>query len=300
MRLAGELAALGTAVCWAGGSNLFAAAGRRIGSRTLNRLRLTIALGFLAAALFAVRGTPWPVWATGMQVALLAASGLVGFVFGDAYYFRALVILGPGRAMLFTTLTPLFTAVLGWPFLGEVPGWVAALGMALTIAGIFTVMRDRAGPKPIHVEGSTLVGVVSGVLGSLGQAGGSILSKLALRTGIDPLSGTLIRAAAGVLALWLVGFANGGAARTVAAVRDRRATMFAVGGAFLGPFLGVTLSLTALVYIQAGIAASIIAISPVITILLAARFHHERLTARTLAGALVAVAGVVVLFLRAG
>ena len=44
-------------------------------------------------------------------------------------------------------------------------------------------------------------------------------------------------------------------------------------------------------------AASITAIYPVLTLLLSSRFHGERLTLRTLAGALV-VAGVVVLFLR--
>ncbi|HEY2954876.1 MAG TPA: EamA family transporter [Candidatus Eisenbacteria bacterium] len=71
-----------------------------------------------------------------------------------------------------------------------------------------------------------------------------------------------------------------------------------VGGAFCGPFLGVTLSLNALEYIQAGVAASITAIYPLLTILISSRFHGERLTARSLGGFVAAVAGVVVLFLR--
>ena len=71
-----------------------------------------------------------------------------------------------------------------------------------------------------------------------------------------------------------------------------------IGGAIGGPFLGVTLSLAALQFIQAGVAASITAIYPLLTFLIAARFHGERLTARTLGGTAVAVAGVVVLFLR--
>ena len=79
MRFAGEFAALGTALCWATGSNLFAAAGRRMGSVVLNRLRITVAAAFLCTALLAFRGSPWPTWASGSQIALLAASGLVGF-----------------------------------------------------------------------------------------------------------------------------------------------------------------------------------------------------------------------------
>jgi len=46
------------------------------------------------------------------------------------------------------------------------------------------------------------------------------------------------------------------------------------------------------------VAASITAIYLVLTLVLSSRFHGERLTLRTMAGVLVAVAGVVVLFLR--
>ena len=62
--------------------------------------------------------------------------------------------------------------------------------------------------------------------------------------------------------------------------------------------LGVTLSLVALEYIPAGVAASITAFFPVLTILIAMRFHDEKPTARLLLGALIAVAGVIILFLR--
>jgi drug/metabolite transporter (DMT)-like permease len=71
-----------------------------------------------------------------------------------------------------------------------------------------------------------------------------------------------------------------------------------VGGAFFGPFLGVTLSLASLRLIEAGVAAAITSIYPVLTLLISARFHKEPMTGRTLLGALAAVAGVVVLFLR--
>ena len=298
MKYAGEFAALGTAVCWAAGSNLFAAAGRRMGSVVLNRLRITVGAGFLGLALFVTRGSPWPTWATGTQVGLLALSGLVGFVFGDGFYFRSLVILGPGRAALLASLAPLFTAILAWPILSEIPGPLALVGMGLTLSGIFWVLIERGRHEHVHVEGSTLVGVVAGVLGALGQAGGYVISKIALRSGLDPLSATVIRIAAAMIAVWALTAARGGPARSLAALQDRTGTLYMVAGAFFGPFMGVTLSLTALKYIQAGVAASITAFYPVLTILLASRFHGERLTLRTLGGALVAALGVVVLFLR--
>ena len=61
MRFAGELAAVGTALCWGGSASLFLTSGRRMGSQVLNRLRLTAALVFLGVALWLVRGSPWPV-----------------------------------------------------------------------------------------------------------------------------------------------------------------------------------------------------------------------------------------------
>lgn len=298
MRYAGELAALGTAVSWSIGSNFFAAAGQRMGSVVLNRLRISTACVLLSLALLATRGAPWPVWATGAQVGWLAASGLVGFVFGDTWYFRSLVILGPGRAALLASSGPIFTMGFAALLLHEHPGPLALVGTAMTLAGIAWVLRERERGHVAHVEGSAALGVIAGLLAALGQAGGYVLSKTALKTGIDPLSATLIRVSAAALAIWLLATVERAIPATLGALRDRRAAAFMFGGAVFGPFLGVTLSLTAIRYIDTGVAASITAIYPIFTLLIAARFHREPLTWKVLLGALVAVAGVVVLFLR--
>jgi drug/metabolite transporter (DMT)-like permease len=223
---------------------------------------------------------------------------LVGFVFGDAFYFRSLVILGPGRAALLASTSPIFTLVLAWPLLGERPGPLALVGVALTLGGIAWVLRERGHKVHEHVEGSRFVGILSGVLGAVGQSVGYILSKFALRSGLDPLSATVIRVAAAMAGVWLLAAAQREVRASFGALRDRRAAAFMAGGAVFGPFLGVTLSLMALEYIEAGVAASITAFYPVMTILIAARFHGDRLTWRIMVGSLVAVAGVVVLFLR--
>jgi len=101
-----------------------------------------------------------------------------------------------------------------------------------------------------------------------------------------------------LVAVWILATAERALPETLGALRDRRAAAFMASGAFCGPFMGVTLSLVALRYVQAGVASSITAIYPVFTMLIASRVHGERITPRAIAGALVAVAGVVVLFLR--
>jgi drug/metabolite transporter (DMT)-like permease len=237
------------------------------------------------------------VWATRWQLVLLAASGVIGFAFGDSNGFRSLLILGPARYAPFFSLPPIFTMLLAWPVLGEHPGPRALIGTALTVGGVVWALAGRGdGGRP--VRGSLALGIVSGLLGAVGQGAGYVLSKLALRTGIDPLSANCIRAAAGAVAMWLLALVARDARATLGEMRDRRTAALVVAGVTLGPFIGVVLSLVALLYIEAGIAASISAIAPILTILIAATFHRERVTARLLAGAMVAVVGVVVLFLR--
>ena len=298
MRFAGELSAVGTAFCWAIGSNLFATAGRRMGSVVLNRLRISTAMLLLMTALLVTRGSPWPTWATNAQLGILALSGLIGFVFGDTYYFRSLVILGPSRATLMASLTPVFTMAIAWLFLHESPRALAYVGTLMTLSGVAWVLWARGGWTESHAEGSVAMGVFAGVLGALGQAGGYVLSRSAVQSGLDPLPATVIRVTAAAVAIWSLAAFERQLRVTTAALRDGKATAFMVGGAFCGPFLGVTLSLNALRFIPAGVAASITAFYPVVATLIASRLHGERVTWRLMAGALLAVAGVVVLFLR--
>jgi len=141
--------------------------------------------------------------------------------------------------------------------------------------------------------------VVAGVLGAIGQAVGFVLSKLALRDGgVDPLSATVIRIGAACVVIWLMALAQRAVKETLRPLRDVRASASMVGGAATGPFLGVVLSLAAIQWIDTGIAASIIASYPILAILIGSRMNHEKLTARYLLGAAIAVGGVIVLFLR--
>ena len=74
--LKGEIAALGTACCWAFTGIFFAEAARRIGALRVNLLRLPTALVLLSGALV-VTGTSFAALDS-RRVGLLAASGVVG------------------------------------------------------------------------------------------------------------------------------------------------------------------------------------------------------------------------------
>jgi drug/metabolite transporter (DMT)-like permease len=292
---AGQLAALGTAVSWTLTALAFDAAARRIGALSLSLIRLVIACGFLCLAAWGLRGLPLPLDASPYAWRWLALSGLVGFTFGDFCLFRAYVTIGPRLSQLMMALAPPLTAVVGWLLLGETLGGRALLGMFLTVAGIAWAVLDR---KSVNGESArpSLPGLAMGFGGALGQAGGLVLSKLGMGK-YDALAATQVRVLAGIAGYALLFVAFGWWRRMGEALRDRRALGLASVGAFFGPFLGVSLSLVAVQLIAAGVAASIMALTPILIIPLVMVTRKERVGLGGIAGALVAVAGVALLFL---
>jgi drug/metabolite transporter (DMT)-like permease len=78
----------------------------------------------------------------------------------------------------------------------------------------------------------------------------------------------------------------------------KRAFMLTAAGSVLGPFLGISFSLIAVEYTNVGIAATIMAIVPILMVPMVRVVYKERLSWRAVVGACVAVAGVGMLFLR--
>ncbi len=299
--LTGELAALGTAACWAGTAMFFAAAGERIGSMAVNVIRLAMALVMLTIFEAVVRGHALPTDATPFAWGWLSVSGLVGFTIGDLCLFRALVVIGPRLSSLIMSLAPPATALIGWLVLGETLTLRDWAGMTLTIAGIGWAIAERAPvqttattPTPRHFGDTMVAGVALACVGALGQAGGLVLSKLGMGR-YDPFAATQIRIVAGTLGFVVVFTILGWWPRVAVAVRNRRAMTLTWLGAVFGPFIGVSLSLLAVQHTKAGIAASLMATSPILVIPLVIVFRGERVGWGGIGGAVVAVAGVILL-----
>jgi drug/metabolite transporter (DMT)-like permease len=297
--VAGQWAALATAICWAFSALSFDVAARRLGALILNPIRLVLAFGFLSLLAWGLRGLPLPVDATPRTWAWLAVSGLVGFVFGDFCLFRAFLMIGPRLSMLMMSLAPPLTAVIGWLLLGEVLTRRDLVGMGLIVAGIAWAVMDR---KPSQGEAgpparrASVLGVVFGFCGALGQAGGLVLSKLGMGN-YDAVAATQVRVLAGIAGYAVLFLLFHWWRRVRPALRDGRALSFAALGAFFGPCLGVSLSLYAVHRTVSGVAASIMALTPILLIPLVVLLGRERVGVGSVAGAAVAVAGVAVLFL---
>jgi drug/metabolite transporter (DMT)-like permease len=301
------LAALGTAFAWTFTAIAFEYAGKRIGALTLNFLRLAVACLFLGVYGLAVRGSfipldaPLPAWLW------LGASGLVGFVLGDLFLFQAFIDIGSRLSMLVYATAPVFTAILGFLAFGERLTPLGLGGMALTLAGIAFVVLGKKAPVSAGDPRATAAkatrrtrGILLALLATMGQAGGLVLGKLGAGTGIgamDPFAGTQVRVLAGILGFAAVLTATGSWRGVGASLKDGKAVASLTAGAFLGPFLGVSLSLLAVQSGNTGVASAIMSIVPVLIIAPSAIVFKERVTPREILGSVVAVGGVFLLFL---
>ncbi|MHC4991687.1 MAG: DMT family transporter [Planctomycetota bacterium] len=314
----GEIAALGAAFCWVLTSLAFAGAGRRVGATTVNVIRIVLAVIMLAAVHRIAFGT-WGPALDRTSLGYLAVSGVIGLALGDQLLFTALVDVGPRIATLLMTLAPPVAAALAWPVLDEPLGPLAIAGIMVTLVGIALVVLERPAGVGTRPHRHRVRGVIFGLGAALCQATGLVLAKvgightrLPLDEHVSPWSATLVRMVFGAVVLVFVAglFRISRSARTngvamqvspesehlPAGALGRNGwplALLLIGvGAIFGPVVGVWCSLVAVDLAKAGIAATLMAMTPVFILPFSGWVERERLNWRAILGATVAVAGV--------
>ena len=291
-----ELAALGTALCWATTGVIAADAVRALGPFHFNLLRqLFVAL--CLAVVVAVTSR----W-TGLSPAAaitLAVSGVVGILLGDTLNFAAVARIGPRRTGAIFALNAPLAAALGWALLGEALSWQGVLGILVTTAGVALAIlgRPRANAHRFEaLQGTLLPGIALGLGAAMGQAGGSLIARPVMAAGLDPYLASLVRVGASGLAMGVLASLPAAPALP----RSVRPAMLALTmlTALIGLLLGMTLFLYALQGSQTGIISTLSATSPVLILPLMWLRTGQPPTALSALGGAVAVLGLALLFLR--
>ncbi|MEA3476650.1 MAG: DMT family transporter [Bacteroidota bacterium] len=292
----GELAALATAFFWTATALSFEVASKRVGSLAVNMIRLVFAFCFLAIFSFFYRGMILPLDATPHAYLWLSISGLVGFVFGDYFLFRAFALISSRIAMLIMTLVPPITALIGWLLLKEILDLKELAGMFLTVGGISLaiITRKNAGGKLKFSY--PLKGILFAVGGAIGQAVGLVLSKYGMQD-YDPFAATHIRIIAGIIGFALIIIILGKSNVVNNAFKDKKGMIGITTGSFFGPFLGVSFSLLAIKFTATGIASTIMSIVPILLILPSIFLFKQRVSVMEIIGAFISVLGVTLFFL---
>lgn len=294
--LYGEIFALLTALLWTITALFFESAAKRIGSLSVNIIRLFLAILMLGSYTLVTKGFFIPLGVHPTALALLAISGLIGFTLGDMFLFEAFVQIGSRVTMLIMALVPPITAILSLIILGEKMEIPHIAGMCVTMSGIAIVVLDRGENKRVSLK-HPLAGILLALGGALGQASGLILSKKAMSLYQNAFAATQIRCIAGFAGLALLYLFIGKWKKVFTALKDRRGIAYSTAGAFFGPFLGVTFSLLAVYYTEAGVAATLMAIVPVLIIPPSVILYNEKIDMKEIVGTVITVCGVAMMFI---
>ena len=288
-----------TSLFFAGNAVCARRAALHYGATRANLLRLVLAAVLLGA------------WAhllgqglSGGAAGWFFLSGALGFGIGGLAMVHALQRLGSNLSMLIVQCgSAVAAAAAEWAWLGTRLTPVQLALATLTLVGVSLGLAApplRPAPASGRPAQSLVPGVLLAVLSAVTQGLGAVLSRKAfaiVRHGgvvLDATTSAYQRTLGGLA----VGIAAVAAFELLSRVPPERAPRdgqpgwpWAVANTLLGPVLGVTCYQWALRTTPAGIVLPIVATAPLLTLPLARRLEPGRLTARFVAGALIAVAG---------
>lgn len=283
----GVIAALGSAASWSVGTLLFSRLGESLSSFAMTLVKSgmsVLLLGLLTLLLGAFSDV-------GLQAyGYLAMSGLLGIALSDTFFFSALKELGPRAIILLTSIGQVFTVVLAVILLGErlpLNGWI---GIAFIVSGIAIGMLPGASAR----GRSSSKGIVFGLISVLLMSVSVILTKKGLE-GTSTVYATLIRMLAGTLGMLLMGIVTCRLKKWVTPFRDRKLMLQFFVAVCVITFGGFWLTIVAFKYTSVAVANSLISTEPIFIIPLSVIFLKEKLTSRAVAGAVIAVTGVIFL-----
>ena len=305
MTYIGELISIGVAFSWTATALLSEFGSKRLGNLTLNVLRMALALLFSLVLFGVVTGNMLPPGASPEAMGWMLLSGLVGYVIGDFCLFQCYIIIGSRYGQLFMTLAPLSAALMAWVTLGQQMTLMSIVAMLVTLLGIGISVLGRGEHHRVSLR-LPLSGVLFAIAAAVCQGVGLVLSKIGMDhyqavegmpEWIVPFSANFYRCIAGILGFSLLLWLRDGFRPLREALHDRKGLTAATATTIFGPFVGVGFSLMAVQYTAAGIASTLMAMTPIIILLPSKWLFHERITWRAVLGAVISVVGVSLFFL---
>jgi drug/metabolite transporter (DMT)-like permease len=287
----GSLAALASASAWAFTSILFRRLGEDVSPLGMNLGKGIIGILFLGFALLLFGTEPLD----SRTLMTLGASGLLGIALGDTLFFKGLIYLGPRLMLLLGTLGPALTIILAVIFLKERPTVLDWMGILLTFMGVTWVLWERAPRQELRANWSA--GIRCALLSVLCTSIGIILAKVGVET-ISALTATFIRLSGGLVGLIFWGGISREMKNWLAPFRNPRLLRLLLFTVLVAIFGGFWLFLVALKYIDASIATILNSTTPLFILPMAAFMLKEKVSSRAVLGAMVAVGGIVLIFIR--
>ena len=193
---------------------------------------------------------------------------------------------------------------MAWITLGQEMNAMSIVAMLVTLAGISISVLGRGEHHKVSLK-LPLNGVLFAIGAALCQGIGLVLSKIgmdhyqpeAIPEWLIPFSANFFRCLAGIVGFTILMYFRDGLSPLREALHDRKGMTAATATTIFGPFVGVGFSLMAVQYTSAGIASTLMALTPIIIILPSYWLFHQKITWKAVVGAVISVVGVSLFFL---
>ena len=294
----GEIAALFTAISWGFTAIFIASASKVIGSQRVNRIRIALATILLMIAHLILQKQLLPLDAAPERWFWLGLSGIVGLIIGDGFLFQSYVLIGPRLGMLIMASVPIISTIFAWIFLGETLSITKVIGILIILTGIAIVIQERYnGKESNRNRNNFILGILAGFGGAFGQAVGLILAKQGLTGDFPSISGVVIRMLISTIIIWVIALIKKDALYTIQkSTSEWKVSKAIIAGTFVGPFIGVWLSLYSIQSTYVGIASTLMALTPIFMLPLARWIYKEKITIIAIAGTILSIIGIAVIF----
>lgn len=244
-------------------------------------------------------------------------SGVVGFGFGDIGIFYALPRIGSRLTLLMAQCTAApIAGLIEWAWLGTTISPLQITAIVIILVGIVLALAPKRMP-PASLP-AFLIGIAFGLLAAVGQGFGAVLSRKAYAsanaagswtneqgvldslwmgatTGYQRLiGGALVILAFYLLSLFIASWRTAPRGTHGTASPANKAKYVLLNAA-AGPIFGIICFQWALATTPSAIVQPIIAMTPLVVMPMAWFFEGDRPSRRSVAGALVSVAGVILL-----
>lgn len=288
-------AALAASSGWAAGIVLAQRPARMLGAFEFTRIQL-IACAAILGGLCSLLGY-WPSVAWSHWPSFLV-SIFFGIILGNLAMIECLRRGGPRRTEILLSLKAPLVATMAFLWLGETPSITDLMGagVALFGVGLAIFFGDNENSESDEVRGSIGVIIALGVTATAFQGFGFLVMKPAMLSGTEPLAASAIRLLGAafiisVFALWPAKILRSQA----------RMTPVLLGRTILPGFIGYGISSSLLLYAfahsDAGIAAVLGSLSPVLVLPILWMKEGQAPRPLACAGALLAVLGTAVILL---
>lgn len=291
--LLGALAAVGASCGWAIGMTLAHAPARELGAFEFTRIQL-LASGFTMGLLTAILGywqsVAWEEWPA------FLVSILFGVILGNLAMVECLRRCGPRETELVISLKAPLVALMAFIWFDETLALPDMVGGAIVIAGVGLAVTAEAN-RTEKARGKHIVAALFfGGIAAVSQGMGFLALKPAMLAGSEPIALSAVRLLGAALLISLTALWPASTAKTNAVLTPPLLFRAIIPG-LIGYGVSTSLLLYAFAHTEAGIAAVLGSLSPILILPIAWVAEGRRPSPRASLGAVLSILGSAIIVL---